>query len=66
MLLENGIYLAGLDVVEDKILEINITSPCFFVKEINTKFDIKIESIIIDILENLINVKTAYKNSKIN
>lgn len=58
MLLKNGIYLAGLDVVEDKILEINITSPCFFIKEINSKFDIKIESVIIDSLENLFKIKT--------
>ena len=30
----DGIYLAGLDVIDGKIIEINITSPCFFIKEI--------------------------------
>ena len=34
----DGIYLAGLDVIDGKIIEINITSPCFFINEIN-EFD---------------------------
>ena len=29
---QDGIYLAGLDVIDGKIIEINITSPCFFIK----------------------------------
>ncbi len=58
-LLEKGVYLAGLDVVEDKILEINITSPCFFIKEINSKFNIQLEKIIIDKLENLIKTHSS-------
>lgn len=38
-----GITMAGLDVVDEKILEINITSPCFFIKEINERFSVHLE-----------------------
>ena len=30
-----GIKMAGLDVINGKIIEINVTSPCYFIKEIN-------------------------------
>ena len=35
---EMGIYMAGLDVVDGKIIEINVTSPCYFIREINNNF----------------------------
>jgi len=38
-----GITMAGLDVVDEKILEINVTSPCFFIKEINERFSTRID-----------------------
>ena len=47
-LLAKGIYMAGLDVIDEKILEINVTSPCYFIKEINNSFGIKFEKIIVD------------------
>lgn len=47
----DGIYLAGLDVIDGKIIEINITSPCFFIKEINEIFKISFEKLIIDRIE---------------
>ncbi len=47
----DGIYLAGLDVIDGKIIEINITSPCFFIKEINEIFKINFEKMIIDRIE---------------
>ena len=53
-LLNDGVIMAGLDVIDGKIIEINITSPCFFIKEINALFDIKLEKIIVDKLENYI------------
>ena len=28
--------MAGLDVIEGKIIEVNVTSPCYFIKEINS------------------------------
>lgn len=38
-----GIYMAGLDVIDGKIIEINVTSPCYFIKEINEFFNTKLE-----------------------
>lgn len=43
-----GIYMAGLDVIDGKIIEINVTSPCYFIKEINTLFNCHIEKEIIN------------------
>lgn len=48
----DGIYFAGLDVIDGKIIEINITSPCFFINEINNIFGIEFEKMIVDKLEN--------------
>ena len=53
----DGIYLAGLDVIDGKIIEINITSPCFFINEINEIFNINLEKIIVDKIENYVNSK---------
>lgn len=53
----DGIYLAGLDVIDGKIIEINITSPCFFINEINTIFNINFEKIIVDRIESYIKSK---------
>ncbi len=39
----SGIYMAGLDVIDGKIIEINVTSPCYFIKEINAFFGISLE-----------------------
>ncbi len=52
---KDGIYFAGLDVIDGKIIEINITSPCFFINEINNIFNINFEKIIVDYFENYIN-----------
>lgn len=52
---KDGIYIAGLDVVGDKIIEINLTSPCFFIKEVNHFFNISFEEKIVDSLKRLIN-----------
>lgn len=46
-----GIYMAGLDVIDSKIIEINVTSPCYFIKEINNHFGCNIEN---DITEFII------------
>ena len=50
----DGIYLAGLDVIDGKMIEINITSPCFFINEINEIFNIKFKKIITDRIENYV------------
>lgn len=52
---KDGIYLAGLDVIDGKVIEINITSPCFFINEINNIFNINFEKIIIDRIEEYAN-----------
>ncbi|MBE7705869.1 MAG: hypothetical protein E7Z91_01300 [Cyanobacteria bacterium SIG30] len=61
---EDGVFLAGLDVIEDKIIEINITSPCFFINEINNLFNISLEKIIVNKLEarfnNIFNKKEMF------
>lgn len=43
-----GIYMAGLDVVDEQIIEVNVTSPCYFIKEINNNFCTNIEKKIAD------------------
>lgn len=43
-----GIVMAGLDVIDEQIIEVNVTSPCYFIKEINNYFSINLEKIIAD------------------
>lgn len=38
-----GIYMAGLDVIDGKIIEVNVTSPCYFIRENNNHFGVHIE-----------------------
>jgi len=52
-LMEDGLYLVGLDVMDEKLIEINVTSPCFFIKEINAMFGVEIEKRLVDYLETL-------------
>lgn len=47
-----GIPLAGLDVIDEQIIEINVTSPCYFIKEINNYFSVNLEKKIVDCLLN--------------
>lgn len=56
-LLKEGIHMAGLDVIDGKIIEINVTSPCFFIKEINQMFNIHLEKRIVDYMENCVQNK---------
>ncbi len=53
-LLEDGVYIAGLDVIDGKIIEINITSPCFFINEINSIYNIKFEDIVTNKILNVV------------
>ena len=50
-LYSTGIHMAGLDVIDGKIIEINVTSPCYFIKEINTHFSCRLEQ---EITESLL------------
>ncbi len=38
-----GLPLVGLDVIDEKIIEINVTSPCYFIKEINRCHNVQLE-----------------------
>ncbi len=51
------LYMAGLDVADGKIMEINITSPCYFIREINSHNDEHFQDILMDKLINLIELK---------
>lgn len=50
---EDGLYLVGLDVMDEKLIEINVTSPCFFIKEINAMFNVHLEKRIVDYIVGL-------------
>ena len=56
---KEGLYIAGLDVIDGKMIEINVTSPCFFIKEVNQIFEINFEDKILNSLENLIKSKSS-------
>lgn len=43
-----GIYMVGLDVIDGKIIETNVTSPCYFINEVNKYFSIHLEKRITD------------------
>ena len=45
-----GISMAGLDVINNKIIEINVTSPCYFVKEVNNLYNVQLEKKLSDFL----------------
>ena len=47
-----GIPMAGLDVIGNKIIEVNVTSPCYFIKEINNIYNISLEKEIGNFLLN--------------
>ena len=45
-----GIKMAGLDVINGKIIEVNVTSPCYFIKEIDGIYNIRLEDEICEFL----------------
>ncbi len=47
-LYDMGISMAGLDVIDGKIIEINVTSPCYFIKENNNHFGCNLEKEIVE------------------
>ena len=58
-----GIFMAGLDVVDEQILEINVTSPCYFIREVNNAFGTKIEKPIVDYILSTVENKLFSLNS---
>lgn len=55
-----GIYMAGLDVIDGKIIEINVTSPCYFIKEINNHFGCNIENDIVDYIMSVVKINSVF------
>lgn len=45
---ELHLSLAGLDVIDEQIIEINVTSPCYFIREINNYFSTQLEKPLVD------------------
>ncbi len=51
-LTNNGIYLVALDLIDEKVTEINVTSPCYFFREMNRLHNINFNEIVMkDIIE---------------
>lgn len=50
VLMENGIYLAGLDVIGDRLTEINVTSPTCF-RELDTLFGLNLAGRLFDAMD---------------
>ena len=55
---EMGLPMVGLDVIDGKIIEINVTSPCYFIREINQHFGVHLEETLVDYLLNSSRVLT--------
>ncbi|MDR1327177.1 MAG: hypothetical protein LBJ74_02085 [Heliobacteriaceae bacterium] len=56
---EMGLPFAGLDVMNGQIIEINVTSPCYFIREINNHFGIRLEKKIVDFILESCKVRTC-------
>lgn len=54
ILSKRGLYLVGLDVISEKVIETNVTSPCYFIREINQHYGIHFEDKIMHLIEQLI------------
>lgn len=60
-LIEKGLFFVGLDIIGDKLTEINVTSPTC-IQEIEKKYtNISITKILFDEIENKINKKNKFK-----
>lgn len=51
------LYMVGLDVIDGKIIEVNVTSPCYFIREINAHNNEKFQDILMEKLIELIELK---------
>lgn len=50
-LLVDGLIFVGLDVIQDKVIEINVTSPGFFIQNINRETNQQFEAEIVKFIE---------------
>ena len=58
---KHGLFLVGLDVIDEKVIEINVTSPCYFIREINNLYGINFEN---EIMEDLLNLIAEQKKNR--
>lgn len=56
---DDGFYLIGLDMIGEKVTEINITSPCYFIREINANNNTRFQDKIMQKIEQLITEKLS-------
>lgn len=57
-----GIYLVGLDMIDEKVIEINVTSPCYFIKEINSLYQTNFQDKVMQEICGLILQKAENKS----
>ena len=51
------LYMVGLDVLDGKVIEINVTSPCYFIREINMRNQVKFQDELMKKMLELIDLK---------
>jgi glutathione synthase len=61
-LIADGLYLVGVDVVGDKVLEINVFAPGG-IHNINELYGVNVGQVVISDLEKRIETRTAYQDS---
>lgn len=54
-----GLYMVGLDVIDEYVIEINVTSPCYFIEEINAQNDTCFQDKLMEKLLTFIEYKTT-------
>ena len=57
-----GLPLVGLDVIDGKIIEINVTSPCYFIKEMNFHHGITLEKTLTNFILNRAENRCLYQS----
>lgn len=62
---EMHLPMAGLDVINEQIIEINVTSPCYFIKEINNYFSTNLEKKIANYTLNTLRSVNINKESQL-
>lgn len=48
------LYMVGLDVIDGKIIEVNVTSPCYFIREINAHNKERFQDVLMEKIIDLI------------
>lgn len=56
-----GLPMVGLDVIDEQIIEINVTCPCYFIKEINNRFGVSLEKKIVNFVQSRVNERIFSK-----